>query len=238
MKLAYKKTLMNLLGIKRGGRKGDCEISHALIRRGIVHFPKRMPKHRDAILLLMMQGPTDQKQIEQFFAAIFIERAESVSDANSGNPPVLAMPATATTAGEQLRNESQICSECGQRYSVDEIAANHPGYWEAPYNYGDGSRRYCLACWLGVGPKDVARVSAELEEEFEGRLAPSDAFCLTSERELLGLSRRDLAKILGVCEKTVWNWETKGLPKHGTGALTVRATLERIREERRNPRAI
>ena len=60
-----------------------------------------------------------------------------------------------------LSSEKRICSECGQEYSVEEILDTSPGYWDHPYNYAEGSAQYCLACWLGVGPKDIAKMDLD-----------------------------------------------------------------------------
>jgi hypothetical protein len=45
----------------------------------------------------------------------------------------------------------RICRGCGYPYAVDESAASH---MDPPDDYRRGFKRYCLACWLGVGPKD------------------------------------------------------------------------------------
>ena len=37
----------------------------------------------------------------------------------------------------------------------------------------------------------------------------------------LGLSRKELASFLGVCEKTVKNWKKSGFPAHGVAARMV-----------------
>lgn len=36
---------------------------------------------------------------------------------------------------------------------------------------------------------------------------------LKKERENRGLSRNDLAKLLGVSRQTIWNWENRSIPK-------------------------
>lgn len=46
------------------------------------------------------------------------------------------------------------CQKCGARYSERTSIDSH--YFEPPYDYRRGYERYCLACWLGVGPKDSA----------------------------------------------------------------------------------
>jgi len=62
---------------------------------------------------------------------------------------------------DRLPKQKQICSECGQEYSVEETLSTIPGYWDHPYNYSQGSAQYCLGCWLGVGPKDIAKMDNE-----------------------------------------------------------------------------
>ena len=44
------------------------------------------------------------------------------------------------------------CQECNRRYSENTWVDSH--YFDPPYDYQRGYLRYCLACWLGVGPKD------------------------------------------------------------------------------------
>lgn len=46
------------------------------------------------------------------------------------------------------------CKECGQDYSPDDYVSQKQ-YWDFPTDYQHGSKEYCLACWLGVGPNDV-----------------------------------------------------------------------------------
>jgi hypothetical protein len=54
--------------------------------------------------------------------------------------------------------ELRVCTECGQQYSIEELLSSSPSYFNAPHNYDRGCDKYCLACWLGVGPKDVERM--------------------------------------------------------------------------------
>jgi hypothetical protein len=44
-----------------------------------------------------------------------------------------------------------ICETCGLSYVVDDAAESH---MSPPYDYRFGHESYCLACWLGVGPKE------------------------------------------------------------------------------------
>jgi hypothetical protein len=46
------------------------------------------------------------------------------------------------------------CSECGSKYSVGETLETSAMYFPPPYDYERGSSNHCLACWLGVGPRD------------------------------------------------------------------------------------
>ncbi len=45
----------------------------------------------------------------------------------------------------------RICRGCGYPYVVDESSASH---MDPPDDYRRGVKRFCIACWLGVGPKD------------------------------------------------------------------------------------
>jgi len=69
-----------------------------------------------------------------------------------------------TSVSSKVSGQKRVCDECGQGYSVDETRITQPGYWEHPYNYSEGSAKYCLACWLGVGSKDVAKGAEEYAE--------------------------------------------------------------------------
>lgn len=53
-----------------------------------------------------------------------------------------------------------ICETCGRPYVVDESCDSH---MSPPTDYGRGFSRYCLACWLCVGPKDPETGSTEIE---------------------------------------------------------------------------
>ena len=55
-------------------------------------------------------------------------------------------------------NQKSICETCGRPYVVDESADSH---MNPPDDYRRGYQRYCLACWLGVGPKDCPKVENE-----------------------------------------------------------------------------
>jgi hypothetical protein len=230
-----KRDLTDLLGMRKSGRHVNDSISHELYRRGVVHYSKHPLMSQDDIVMLTMRGSIEEKSLERFAAAIRNVGGDPPHEEIRADGPSPVPPGQGPTASEQIQDIRQTCSECGRQYSVDETLASNPGYWEHPYSYADGSSRFCLGCWLGCGPKAMADMYAEFERQIaEGNLKPSTALWLKSERIQLGLSRRDLASILEVCARTVAHWEAKGLPKHGTGARTVRATLERIREERRN----
>ena len=229
----HKKHLSNLLGKKRSGPAVDATICSELRRRGIVHLPKVMPAHQGGLVLLAMQGSRGEKELEEFATAIRTVPRYSAHDVFEVDRPLPAIPLNNAATDERIRT----CAECKRRYSVDETAANQPGFWDGPYYYGNGSTRYCLACWLGVGPNDVTNADPEYEKQFGRSDSPSaTSFSLKTEREQLALSRSDLASSLGVCERTVVNWETNGLPKHGTAARMVRTTIEKLRAERAKAR--
>lgn len=48
----------------------------------------------------------------------------------------------------------RTCNECHRKYTIAEFRDSGTNYFAHPYNYGRGCKEYCLACWLGVGPKD------------------------------------------------------------------------------------
>ena len=121
------------------------------------------------------------------------------------------------------QDKKQICSKCNEEYSITESLTSCPGYWDHPYSYSHGSPRYCLACWLGVGPKDVAKMDAEYAMQLTSMISmPPTGQWLKSQMVELGLTSRMLAVALGVTDRTVKYWEQKGLPIHGTAARMVK----------------
>ena len=69
------------------------------------------------------------------------------------------MPATQGTSDSST--ERLTCVECGKSYTIREYLDSSSVHWDAPDHYGHGCNRYCLPCWLGVGPKDIERLDAE-----------------------------------------------------------------------------
>lgn len=61
---------------------------------------------------------------------------------------------------------SHVCETCGHTYQVDDLADTH---MDPPDDYARGFYRYCLGCWLGVGPNDIA------EMEREARQSPTES---------------------------------------------------------------
>lgn len=59
-------------------------------------------------------------------------------------------------------NDYQRCEECGEEYSPRETAQDDSHYFDPPYRYDQVCARYCLACWLGVGPNDIRQLSMEM----------------------------------------------------------------------------
>jgi hypothetical protein len=59
------------------------------------------------------------------------------------------------------RQDTRGCTECGRTYSRAEAYKAGEHYWLAPYNYQCGIDEYCLACWLCVGPNDLAEMERE-----------------------------------------------------------------------------
>jgi len=48
----------------------------------------------------------------------------------------------------------RTCQECGVAYSLEEAYQHSAVHFDPPDHYDAGCDRYCLACWLGVGPND------------------------------------------------------------------------------------
>ena len=48
----------------------------------------------------------------------------------------------------------RTCHECGSKYCLTDMIDAHEADFLKPLRYIDGCEQYCLACWLGVGPKD------------------------------------------------------------------------------------
>ena len=72
---------------------------------------------------------------------------------------------SADDASETTRTRrARTCEECGQPYFVDKLLEDNPEYFPPPYDYESGVDRYCLACWLGVGPGDTARDDDDPDE--------------------------------------------------------------------------
>jgi hypothetical protein len=46
------------------------------------------------------------------------------------------------------------CKGCGVTYTIEEFVQSSAHRFDPPDRYDDGCDRYCLACWLGVGPND------------------------------------------------------------------------------------
>jgi hypothetical protein len=55
---------------------------------------------------------------------------------------------------DRVPSDLATCSECGSKYSVGETLETSSMYFSPPYDYERGSSNHCLACWLGVGPRD------------------------------------------------------------------------------------
>ena len=52
-------------------------------------------------------------------------------------------------------NVQRICKECKQAYSIKAFLDSSRNYFGRPFGYRKGCERYCLACWLGVGPYSI-----------------------------------------------------------------------------------
>jgi DNA-binding transcriptional regulator YiaG len=231
--IRQKKELRDMLGNSKSGRHVNASISYELRRRGIVHFPKDIPMSQSSIVMLTMRGSLGERQLAGIVDAI----REDSSEASHQDGAPFTRSRRSTEEGisvtDRLPQKKQICSECGQEYSVEETFTASPGYWDRPYNYSQAFPTYCLACWLGVGPKDVAKTDAEHAKQSMSTVSsPPSAQWLKSQMAELGLTTRMFAVALGVADRTVKLWETKGLPIHGTGAQMVKLTLEKLFRER------
>src|SRR5262245_31212644 len=52
-------------------------------------------------------------------------------------------------------NCNKRCIRCGEFYCPLPIEWLDSEYYRHPTDYSRGSVDHCLACWLGVGPKDI-----------------------------------------------------------------------------------
>ena len=134
---------------------------------------------------------------------------------------------------DQLQEEKKICSDCGEEYSVDETLTTYLG-WDHPCNHSQGFPRNCLACWLGVGRKDVAKMDAEYAEQMMSMITmPPTGQWLKSQMAELGLTSRMFAAALGVTDGAGETLRTiNGLPINGTATRMVKITLEEFFKER------
>ena len=62
------------------------------------------------------------------------------------------------------RQDTRVCTACGRTYSRAEANEEGAHYFLAPYNYRWGIDEYCLACWLCVGPNDLAEMEREIAQ--------------------------------------------------------------------------
>ena len=145
------------------GRRVNESIEKHLQKFGISHFPKELPLDQNALVDLAMRGSTGEKLLQQYVRSV---RREAGADA-----PILRATANASRSippivpdsvrSRQVPAPTQRCSECGVDFSMEETLHTSPGFWDCPYNYSQSSGQYCLACWLGVGPKDIEKMEAE-----------------------------------------------------------------------------
>jgi hypothetical protein len=57
--------------------------------------------------------------------------------------------------------DTHVCTACGRTYSRAKAYTDGYHYLLAPYHYRSGIDEYCLACWLCVGPNDLAGMERE-----------------------------------------------------------------------------
>src|SRR5665213_2993850 len=73
---------------------------------------------------------------------------------------------------------SRKCVDCGTSYSIADYLPDSSGHFGRPDRYSDGCTRYCLACWLGVGPEPeetdeiIPRLNGDVLRELGPWLAP------------------------------------------------------------------
>lgn len=63
------------------------------------------------------------------------------------------------------RCRDRKCTTCGSAYSHEEALDSHAHYFDAPYHYSQGVKDHCLACWLGVGARDLLEIALEVERD-------------------------------------------------------------------------
>jgi len=91
------------------------------------------------------------------------------------------------------------CETCGRPYVVDESADAH---MNPPDDYRRGYQRYCLTCWLGVGPKDCPETGyTEFEERVEPPVSPSPG----SEIQAVRTLRPTFEKGFKPVEPEIWS---------------------------------
>ena len=66
---------------------------------------------------------------------------------------------------EAQRQDTCVCIECGRTYSLAQARCDGANYMDAPYHYDQAEKEYCLACFLGLGPQDIAEIEAEIRRE-------------------------------------------------------------------------
>jgi hypothetical protein len=231
--IRQKKELREMMGKRKSGRHVNASISHELQRRGIVHLPKVILMSQLDMIILTVRGTPGERLMDRLVNALLDEsdracRQDSAQGAELGSPISRSVLVT-----DRLPAPKQTCSDCGLAYSVEDTLAASPGYLDNPYSYSKGSAGHCLACWLGVGPKDIAKMYAGYSERLTVKNpTPPTAQWIKATMATLGLASGELADLVGVCERTVKNWEKNGLPAHGPARLVVKEKLDRMIEDR------
>jgi hypothetical protein len=231
--------LRDMEASKKLGSRVRNSISEHLQRRGIVHFPSLFPTSQSDIVILVMKGSPSERQWKLVFDArregSACESAETALSRNSKRP----LP-KGGQMDPNVHSDNLACGQCGRVYSIEEALTDFVDFWSTPYNYGASASRCCLGCFLGVGPKDFARMEAEFERMdaqlkemmTDGGSAPREGKWLESMTKL-GWSPRKLADELGITERAVRYWiERNTLPNQGTTARLVNETLRRALRER------
>jgi hypothetical protein len=60
----------------------------------------------------------------------------------------------AESSASAFHLEDRTCQECGTAYTIEQFYQSCESYFDPPENYRDGCEKYCLSCWLCVGPND------------------------------------------------------------------------------------
>ncbi len=69
---------------------------------------------------------------------------------------------------DYARSLARTCESCRRAYTIGEFLESNEDYFPRPYDYRAGCERYCLSCWLGVGPNDFPEDQDNAESSLPG----------------------------------------------------------------------